>query len=72
MTSIGAWQFTPLITDFANNVLPNVGFWKAGNGSWEYQIQLAWPLNWTTPAESTTVETMYAATISYRYGQGRS
>jgi hypothetical protein len=60
MTSIGAWQFSPLITQFPPNVLPNLGFWKASNGSWEYQIQLAWPLNWTTQAENTTVETMYA------------
>jgi len=58
MSSIGAWQFTPLVTAFPTNVLPNVGFYKASNGSWEYQIQLAWPLNWTSQAESTTVETM--------------
>lgn len=57
-SSIGAWQFSPIITEFPANVLPNVGFYKATNGSWEYQIQLAWPLNWTTQAESTTVETM--------------
>ncbi|KAF1845976.1 siderophore esteras-like protein IroE-like protein [Cucurbitaria berberidis CBS 394.84] len=57
--ALGAWQFTPLVTQFPTNVLPNTGFWKATNGSWEYQIQLAWPLNWTTRAESTTVETMY-------------
>lgn len=59
MSSIGAWQFSPIITEFPSGVLPNVGFYKATNGSWEYQIQLAWPLNWTTQAESSTVETMY-------------
>ncbi|KAF2854711.1 siderophore esteras-like protein IroE-like protein [Plenodomus tracheiphilus IPT5] len=59
MSSIGAWQFSPIITEFPANILPNVGFYKATNGSWEYQIQLSWPLNWTTQAESTTVETMY-------------
>ncbi|KAF2832581.1 hypothetical protein CC86DRAFT_313739 [Ophiobolus disseminans] len=59
MASIGAWQFSPLATQFPTNILPNVGFYKATNGSWEYQIQLAWPLNWTSQAESTTVETMY-------------
>ncbi|KAJ4370440.1 hypothetical protein N0V83_004958 [Neocucurbitaria cava] len=59
MALSGVWQFTPIITQFPTNVLPNTGFWKATNGSWEYQIQLAWPLNWTTQAESTTVETMY-------------
>lgn len=59
MTSVGAWTFTPLITQFPAGVLPNLGFWSATNGSWEYQIQLAWPLNWTSQAENTTVETMY-------------
>ncbi|KAF1945364.1 hypothetical protein EJ02DRAFT_396667 [Clathrospora elynae] len=59
MSSIGTWQFSPLITEFPTNVLPNIGFYKATNGSWEYQIQLAWPLNWTTQAQSSTVETMY-------------
>ncbi|KAL6708726.1 hypothetical protein ACN47E_002422 [Coniothyrium glycines] len=59
MTTVGTWQFSPLVTQFPTNVLPNLGFWKATNGSWEYQIQLSWPLNWTTQAESTKVETMY-------------
>jgi hypothetical protein len=58
MASIGAWHFSPLVTDFATNVLPNVAFYHATNGSWDYQIQLAWPLNWTFLAESSTVETM--------------
>ncbi|KAI8935862.1 hypothetical protein NX059_007379 [Plenodomus lindquistii] len=59
MSSISTWQFSPIITEFPAGILPNIGFYKATNGSWEYQIQLAWPLNWTTQAESTTVETMY-------------
>ncbi|KAI4608486.1 hypothetical protein J4E85_005146 [Alternaria conjuncta] len=59
MSSLGAWQFTPLMTEFPTNVLPNLGFWSAKNGSWEYQIQLAWPLNWTSQEETSTVETMY-------------
>ncbi|CAA9964652.1 hypothetical protein CFE70_008319 [Pyrenophora teres f. teres 0-1] len=58
-STIGTWQFTPLLTEFPTNVLPNLGFWSATNGSWEYQIQLSWPLNWTTPAETSVVETMY-------------
>jgi predicted alpha/beta superfamily hydrolase len=58
-TSVGAWTFSPLITEFPTNVLPNVGFWNASNGTWEYQIQLAWPLNWTSPNENSTVESMY-------------
>jgi hypothetical protein len=58
MATIGAWEFTPLMAELPANSLPNTGFWKATNGSWEYQIQLAWPLNWTAQAENTTVETM--------------
>ncbi|KAH6612743.1 siderophore esteras-like protein IroE-like protein [Boeremia exigua] len=57
--SIGAWTFSPLLTEFPATVLPNIGFWSVSNGTWEYQIQLAWPLNWTTTLESATVETMY-------------
>ncbi|KAJ4983739.1 IroE protein [Stagonosporopsis vannaccii] len=57
--SIGAWTFSPLATEFPATVLPNVGFWNVSNGTWEYQIQLAWPLNWTTTLEKATVETMY-------------
>jgi hypothetical protein len=60
MASIGAWQFSLLATELAANVLPNVAYYHATNGSWDYQIQLAWPLNWTSQAESVTVETMYA------------
>jgi hypothetical protein len=59
MASIAAWQFSPLVTEFPTNVVPNTAFYKATNGSWDYQIQLAWPLNWTSQAERTTVETMY-------------
>ncbi|KAF1929860.1 uncharacterized protein M421DRAFT_4290 [Didymella exigua CBS 183.55] len=44
---------------FPATVLPNIGFWSVSNGTWEYQIQLSWPLNWTTPLENSTVETIY-------------
>ena len=57
--SIGAWTFRPLATELPATVLPNIGFWGASNGTWEYQIQLSWPLNWTTPLRNATVETMY-------------
>lgn len=57
-SSIGAWTFRPVATDFTGFVLPNVGYWNVSNGTWEYLIQLAWPLNWTTPLENSTVETM--------------
>lgn len=57
-SSIGTWTFSPLVTEFPTNILPNIGFWNASNGTWEYQIQLAWPLNWTSPLGNSTVETM--------------
>ena len=58
-TSIGAWTFSPLINSFPSAILPNIGFWSASNGTWEYQIQLSWPLNWTSPNASSTVESLY-------------
>ncbi|PSN65016.1 siderophore esteras-like protein IroE-like protein [Corynespora cassiicola Philippines] len=58
-SSIGSWSFTPLIESFPSTVLPNVGFWNVSNGTWEYQVQLAWPLNWTSRNEDSTVDTMY-------------
>lgn len=59
--SIGTWSFTPLLSSssFPPAVLPNVAFWSATNGTWNYQIQLAWPLNWTSTNASSTVQTMY-------------
>ena len=57
-SSLGVWSFTPLVTDFSANILPNIAFWNVSNGTSEYQIQLAWPLNWSTPLENVTVETM--------------
>jgi len=56
--SIGAWTFSPLVTEYSATVLPNIGFWSVSNGTWEYQIQLAWPLNWTTTLENSTVKSM--------------
>ena len=47
-----------VVIDFSATVLPNIAFWNVSNGTWEYQIQLAWPLNWSTPLENVTVETM--------------
>lgn len=57
-SSVGVWTFSPLATDFPATVLPNIAFWNVSNGTWEYQIQLAWPLNWTSTLENSTVETM--------------
>ncbi|KAF2034566.1 hypothetical protein EK21DRAFT_107700 [Setomelanomma holmii] len=59
MTSISAQTFSPHVSQFLTNVFPNTGFWKATNASWDYQIELAWPLNWTSQAENMTVETTY-------------
>lgn len=59
MNLSSAWQFNPIATSWPTNVLPNLAFWTATNGSWEYQIQLSWPLNWTSREETSVVETMY-------------
>ncbi|KAF2650240.1 siderophore esteras-like protein IroE-like protein [Lophiostoma macrostomum CBS 122681] len=59
MSEIGTWSFNPLYTAFEYNVLPNVQFWNVTNGTWEYQVQLAYPLNWTSTDVQSTVETMY-------------
>jgi hypothetical protein len=58
MSQIGAWSFNPLLTTFPAGILPNVQYWSASNGTWEYQIQLAYPLNWTSTNEASTVDTM--------------
>jgi predicted alpha/beta superfamily hydrolase len=58
-TSTGAWTFSPLATELPAIVLPNVEFWSVSNGTWDYQVQLSWPSNWTSPRENSTVETMY-------------
>ncbi|KAF2737773.1 alpha/beta-hydrolase [Polyplosphaeria fusca] len=59
MSDIGTWSFHPLYTSFTGNVLPNVAFWNVTNGTWEYQVQLAWPLNWTSRTESAPVDSLY-------------
>ncbi|KAF2683281.1 hypothetical protein K458DRAFT_432118 [Lentithecium fluviatile CBS 122367] len=59
MSGIGNWTFSPLLESFPSTIFPNLGFWSASNGSWEYQIQVAWPLNWTSREEEGLVETLY-------------
>ncbi|KAF2199304.1 siderophore esteras-like protein IroE-like protein [Delitschia confertaspora ATCC 74209] len=59
LSQIGTWSFHPLATSFPGNILPNVQFWNVTNGTWEYQVQVAYPLNWTSTGESSTVDTMY-------------
>lgn len=56
--SIGTWSFNPIATSFPSGILPNTQFWQVTNGSWEYEVQLAYPLNWTSTNEATTVDTM--------------
>jgi predicted alpha/beta superfamily hydrolase len=59
-STIGAWSFHPLITSLPPTVLPNVAYWNVTNGTWEYQVQVSWPLNWTSIDAESTVETLYA------------
>lgn len=58
-TSIGSWSFHPLATSFPSTVLPNIEYWNVTNGTWEYQVQLSWPLNWTSTESVSTVNTLY-------------
>jgi predicted alpha/beta superfamily hydrolase len=57
--SIGTWSFNLIASAFPSTILPNLAFYQVTNGSWEYQIQVSWPLNWTTTNEASTVNTMY-------------
>lgn len=59
-TSIGSWSFYPLLTSFPPTVLPNIAYWNVTNGTWEYQVQVSWPLNWTSKDAQSTVDTLYA------------
>ncbi|KAF2265559.1 siderophore esteras-like protein IroE-like protein [Lojkania enalia] len=58
-SSIGTWSFHPIITSFPPTVLPNIAYWNVTNGTWEYQVQLAWPLNWTSTNVDSIVDTLY-------------
>ncbi|KAF2182909.1 siderophore esteras-like protein IroE-like protein [Zopfia rhizophila CBS 207.26] len=58
-SSIGTWSFHPLITSFPPTVLPNIAYWNVTNGTWEYQVQLSWPLNWISTNVNSTVDTLY-------------
>jgi hypothetical protein len=59
-STIGAWSFHPLITSLPSIVLPNVAYWNVTNGTWEYQVQVSWPLNWTSIDAESTVQTLCA------------
>jgi hypothetical protein len=58
LSSIGAWSFHPLAEAFPSTVLPNIAYWNVTNGTWEYQVQVSWPLNWTSRDVKSTVETL--------------
>ncbi|KAF2749977.1 alpha/beta-hydrolase [Sporormia fimetaria CBS 119925] len=57
--SVGSWSFNPIATTFPSGILPNVQYFSASNGTWDYQIQVAFPLHWTSTNEASTVDTMY-------------
>jgi hypothetical protein len=58
LSSVGNWSFHPLVEAFPATVLPNIAYWNVSNGTWEYQVQVSWPLNWTTRDVDSTVETL--------------
>ncbi|KAF2031117.1 siderophore esteras-like protein IroE-like protein [Setomelanomma holmii] len=59
LSKIGNWSFHPLVEAFPSTVLPNIAYWNVSNGTWEYQVQVSWPLNWTSRDVDSTVETLY-------------
>jgi predicted alpha/beta superfamily hydrolase len=59
-SAIGAWSFHPLISSFPPTVLPNIQYWNITNGTWEYQVQISYPLNWTSPNATSIVDTLYS------------
>ena len=59
ISTIGSWSFHPLITSFPPTVLPNIAYWNITNGTWEYQVQVSWPLNWTSTNVASSVDTLY-------------
>ncbi|KAF2014201.1 siderophore esteras-like protein IroE-like protein [Aaosphaeria arxii CBS 175.79] len=59
LSSVGAWSFNPLVEAFPATVLPNIAYWNVSNGTWEYQVQVSWPLNWTSRDVDSSVETLY-------------
>lgn len=43
------WSFDPIVSAFPQTVFPNVALWNVTNGiDLSYQIQLSWPLDWTS------------------------
>lgn len=47
------WSFLPVVSAFPQTVFPNVALWNATNGvDLQYQIQLSWPLDWSSPGEA--------------------
>ncbi|KAH7132332.1 siderophore esterase-like protein IroE-like protein [Dendryphion nanum] len=53
------WSFTPIATTFPSNILPNTEFWKVSNGTWSYNIELGYPLNWTSKNAQSVVDTLF-------------
>ncbi|EAT90441.2 hypothetical protein SNOG_02229 [Parastagonospora nodorum SN15] len=59
LSTLGAWSFHPLASPFPSTILPNIAYWNVTNGTWEYEVQVSWPLNWTSRDVASTVETLY-------------
>ncbi|KAF1911537.1 Alpha/Beta hydrolase protein [Ampelomyces quisqualis] len=59
LSTTGAWSFHPLVEAFPPTILPNIAYWNVTNGTWDYQVQVSWPLNWTSKDVNSTVETLY-------------
>jgi hypothetical protein len=59
LSTLGAWSFYPLASPFPSTILPNIAYWNVTNGTWEYEVQVSWPLNWTSRDVTSTVETLY-------------
>ncbi|KAF7540962.1 hypothetical protein G7054_g963 [Neopestalotiopsis clavispora] len=59
LSSIGPWSFNPIVTSFPPTLLPNIAYWNVTNGTYTYQVQLSWPLNWTSTEADSTVDTLF-------------
>ncbi|OCL11000.1 hypothetical protein AOQ84DRAFT_425487 [Glonium stellatum] len=55
-----SWSFNPIVPAFPHTVFPNVALWNVSNRvDLNYQIQVSWPLEWTSQEVESTVLTMY-------------
>ncbi|KAF2475000.1 alpha/beta-hydrolase [Lindgomyces ingoldianus] len=61
MVQVGNWLFSPLVQSFPQTVIPNAQVWSVTSNvtDLKYQIEVAWPLEWSSRNTNSTVETMY-------------